>query len=136
MPKGRSRFALVAYCAAAVLVVVWCLVREPAELRAFNRVEVGMSLEEVEALLGPGEVIDQRNVPSHVVAVNPAEEQAFRERARLAGTVPTARDYATRNNPLVEGDVDYYWELGYLEIWMAFKNGRVCEKYCHDWNYL
>jgi hypothetical protein len=138
MTKNRPRLGLIAIaCLLTVgLAGYWLVTRDSPEEKNFKRVTVGMSVEEVEAILGPGTVMKQSEVMSYRVAVNPDEEAAFAERHRKAGTVPTARDYATRNRHVVEGDLIYHWESGYYETWIAFKDGKVCEKYLHNWNYL
>ena len=119
----------IVFATACVLAVVigcfWYVTFESAEDRNFKRIAVGMSLEEVEAVLGPGTVMEQAEVMSHPVAVNLDEAAAFVERHRNAGTVPTAREYATRLKPVVEGDVIYYWKSGYYDTWIAFKDGKV-----------
>lgn len=136
--QKRTTYVMLVACVgiASGVLFIWWIVREPSEVRAYNRIEVGMSVEEVEAILGAGTVINQAQVPSYVVAVNPDEEAAFFERHRKAGTIPTVRDYATRYKPFVEGDVIYLWKWGYYEIWLAFKDGKVCEKWFRDLNYL
>ncbi len=105
----------------------------------YNAVRVGMSVEEVEAILGPGTEVKQKYVPSIVVPVNPQDAVDSLERARKSGAPPpTARDYPTRNKPVVEGDYILQWvnsETG-ERIIVAFKDGKVCEKYYYDPNYL
>jgi hypothetical protein len=114
----------------------WVVTQESPEEQKFKRIADGMTVEEVEGILGAGEVIPQAEVMGYRVPVNPEEEEAFRERHRKVGTVPTAREHETRNRYVVEGDPVYHWRLGSFEVWVAFKDGKVCEKYLKDWNYL
>ena len=119
--------------------VYWLFWMESADFRKYKRLRIGMSVEEVQAILGPGSPLKQENVPQIVVEVNPADVDDSNERARRAGiTTPTARDYPTRRKPVVEGDVILKWENGETRevILVAFKDGKVCEKYYWDPNYL
>ena len=98
-----------------------------------------MSEDDVRAILGPGAVIPQADVPGVVRAENPSDEDAARERARRSGdSPPTARDYPTRIKPVVAGGHIVRWvntETG-ERILIAFKDGKVCEKHFWDPNYL
>jgi hypothetical protein len=114
----------------------WFVSQESQEEQKFKRIVDGMTVEEVEAILGTGEIISQSNVPSYRVAVNAQEVEAYHERHRKAGTVPTGREFETRDKYLVEGEVIYQWRSGCFEIWVAFKDDKVCEKHLKDWNYL
>ena len=115
------------------------LMRDSQDLANYKRVQAGMSVDEVRAILGPGTVIPQAQVPTFVVAVNPADVDASLERARRAGVAhPTVRDYPTRLKPIVEGDLILEWVNPRTgeRILVAFKDGKVCEKnYWHP-NYL
>jgi hypothetical protein len=112
--------------------------RDSPDLANYKRVRVGMSVGEVQAILGPGEEIDPKSVPGVVVAVNPADAESARERDRRTGTQSTGRDYPTRIKPVVEGDLILRWVNGQTgeRILIAFKDGKVCEKDYWDPNYL
>lgn len=98
-----------------------------------------MSMDELEAILGPGTAVNQDNVPSIVVAVNPLDEDLANAKARRSGgSPPTLRDYPTRLKPVVEGDLILEWvnaETG-ERVLVAFKGGMVCEKHYWNPNYL
>jgi hypothetical protein len=114
-------------------------VRESHDFVNYEKVQDGMSVEEVQAILGPGTPVKQEEVPGIVVAVNPQDAEDFRERARKSGgSPPTARDYPTRIKPVVEGDYILRWVNSRTKerILVAFKDGRVCEKNYYDPNYL
>ena len=117
----------------------YCLVADSRDYSNYKRIQVGMSVDEVQAILGPGTTVGQREVPGIVVAVNPGDEPASEERARRAGrSPPTARDYPTRIKPVVEGDTILRWVNGETgeRILVAFRDGKVCEKHYWDPNYL
>jgi hypothetical protein len=118
------------------LIYAVCVADSPA-FAAYKRIHVGMSIDEVQAVLGPGTRVNQEQVPTTVVAVNPADAEASRERARRAGGPPqTARDYPARHQPFVEGDYILRWEIrdtGAI-IFVAFKDGKVCGKHYYDPN--
>jgi hypothetical protein len=107
----------------------WVFGDSPA-YQNYQRLQVGMTVAEVEAILGPGTPVKQADVPQMVVPVNPADAEASRDRARRAGVVPTARDYPTRNKPVVEGDSILIWEDANKQwrILVGFREGKVCEK--------
>jgi hypothetical protein len=140
-PPRRPYWPWLALAALGVALggVLYLLGRESPDFANYTRVRVGMSVDEVQAILGPGTVIPQAKVPTVVRAVNPADEDAARERARRSGgPPPTARDYPVRRKPLVEGDYILRWvnsETG-ERILVAFKDGKVCEKNYWDPNYL
>lgn len=116
-----------------------CSVKDSPYSNNYGRVQVGMTVEEVEAILGPGSSVKQSEVPTVVVAVNPADVQASEERAKRAGRWPqTARDYPVRHKPVVEGDLILKWvdDRTGERILVAFKDGKVCEKHYWDPNYL
>ena len=124
---------------ALVIGFYFVFITESRDFTNYQKVQVGMSSEEVEAILGPGTLVNQNEVPGIVVAVNPrdAEESAERSR-RSGGSPPTARDYPTRIKPVVEGDVIFLWLNSKTgeRILVAFKNGKACEKHYYDPNYL
>jgi hypothetical protein len=66
------------------------------------RVRVGMTLDEVEAVLGPG---------------------------RKEEGPPGTPDYKGGSVPLVRGEEFYVWERDGLEIWVGLEDGKVCDKY-------
>jgi hypothetical protein len=116
-----------------------CFWMESPDFANYKRVQVGMSVEEVEAILGPGTPVGQAEVPQIVVAVSPEDAVAARERERRPGGPPsTARNYPTRLKPVVEGDHILMWVSGKTgeRILVAFKDGKACEKHYHDPNYL
>lgn len=137
MPKLTVR-RVVLFVIAVVLVgsAYLFLTRKSAEEWNYKSIYLGMPVERVEAILGPGEQVPQSEVPSFVAAANPDEEVAFVERHRKAGTVPTARTYTTRYRYFVEGDVICHWQSRYYDIWIAFKDGKVYEKRIRNRNYL
>ncbi len=105
----------------------------------YKEVRVGMSVEEVEAILGPGTLVKQEDLPTNVVPVNPQDEADSLENARKSGaTPPTGRGFPTRNKPVVEGDNILQWENRETgeRIIVAFRDGKVCEKYYRNLNYL
>ena len=124
----------------AVLVVLYSFLFPPDSTHYSNyqRIQEGMTLEEVQTILGPGTEIDLNEVPGIVVAENPAEELAFLQKARREGTTPTSRSYPTRVKPVVEGDRVFRWidEKTQERILVAFRNGKVCEKRFWDLNYF
>jgi hypothetical protein len=99
-----------AAAAAAGLVVVllaayWC-VSCPDTLTLFEwkyryRVHEGMTLAEVESVLGPGKPGGPRDGPDEI---QPGEAFGLVDRQ------------------------SYYWEWGGMEIWVAFRDGRVVSK--------
>jgi hypothetical protein len=93
----------------------------------YQRVQAGMNLEEVQALLGPGTEIERRWVPQEVrpkpgVVVPPPGPNA------------TVRDYPVVEVPVVDGDRFFRWEADapWLQsgayIIIAFRDGKVCDK--------
>ena len=104
----------------------------------FKKIRKGMSLEEVEAFLGTGTLTSQKSIPGMVVPINPDDGAASNEHARKKGTLPTSRDYPTRVKPVVEGDVILLWKNNDMNesIYIAFKDGKVCETFFHSLNYL
>lgn len=96
----------------------------------YKQIKVGMSIEEVEAILGPGTPVKQAEVPTIRIAVNPKDAEAAAERDRKTGSPSTVREYPTRSKPVVEGDCILQWtgEPNGVRILVAFKNGKVCEK--------
>jgi len=103
---------------------------ESPEFTKYRRIQVGMSVEEVQAILGPGTALNQTDVPTFVVAVNPKDAEAAKEKARRSGLPsPTTRDYPIRHQYVVEGDSILQW-IGRTgeRILVAFKGGEVCQK--------
>lgn len=89
-----------------------------------------MTVDDVQALLGPGTPIEQRFVPQIVAPVNPADAVEADERARREGrSPPTARTYPTRFKYVAEGYTILKWENSRTgeRIHVAFKNGIVVE---------
>ncbi len=115
------------------------LLSDSHDFANYKRVRVGMSVDDVQALLGLGEVAIANDVPGIVVAVNPVDEKAAHEKwRRSGGPPPTARGYPTRIKPVVEGDYILKWVNSRTRerILVAFKDGKVCEKNYWDPNYL
>lgn len=107
-----------------------CLNFEGPNFRKYQQVQVGMSMAEVEAILGPGTPVGANEVPTVVVAINAQDPIDAEERARRQGLPPpTVRDYPTRHKPVVEGDIIWQWRDGAEVILVAFKAGKVSEKY-------
>jgi hypothetical protein len=104
----------------------------------YQRIKRGMTLEEVEAILGPGTEIDFREIPEIVVAVDPAEERADHRKASRGRTDPTSRPYPTRLRPVVMGQEVFRWVDDRIRerILVAFKDGKVCETHFWDPNSL
>ena len=75
----------------------------------FKRVEIGMTLQEVEAILGPGREISAKELPG---------EPDFDE-----------PDLDKRVKPVVQGDRFFEWLGGGAEVFVAFRDGRVCDKW-------
>lgn len=121
---------LVVLAAGALLGRFWF--GEPDRFRAgYERVQVGMTLADVEAVLGPGTEIKLSEVPTRLVSLNPAAERAADERARRTGSpLPTVRSFPTRVKPVVAGDRVLRWrgEQNGARILIGFKDGRVIEK--------
>lgn len=141
----RRSVALLLLAALGVILGGWLYAsfwRDSPDFTNYNRLQVGMSIDDVQAILGPGTAIPQSEVPGIVVAVNPGDDAAAavtRDKAIRAGvTPPTARDYPTRNKPVVEGDLILRWknERTWERILVAFKDGKVCEKHYWDPSYL
>ncbi len=98
-----------------------------------------MSVDDVQAILGPGTVVPASQVPGIVVAVNPADDAAAREKAIRSGvSPPTVRSYPTRIRGVVEGDTVFRWENSSTgeRILVAFRDGKVCDKHYYDQNYF
>jgi hypothetical protein len=128
------RFAVWSSVVLLLLVgVVLALVCRPGRVSYCNykRVADGMTLADVERLIGQGVKLDPSQVPTTRVAVNPADVGASEARARRAGlTHSTIRDYPTRVVPVVEGDEVYKWAgEGGSYILVAFREGRVSGKF-------
>lgn len=125
--------------AGCLLVGVWSFTDSPTT-KNYQRVRVGMSLDEVEAILGPGRPIPQSQVPGHVRAVNPDDERAEIDEAKRAGrSPPTHRgNYPTHVVPVVEGDTVLEWVTpGSGErILLGFRGGKVSGRYYFDPNFL
>jgi hypothetical protein len=137
--KSRVLLLLIGTLAITLGGVLYALLgRDTPDLANYKRVRVGMSVDEVQAILGAGVEIDPKSVPGMVVAVNPADADAAQERDRRTGTQSTARDYPTRIKPLVEGDLILRWVNGKTgeRVLIAFKDGKVCEKDYRNPNYL
>ena len=140
MRKFLVPLVLIAACVITPSVVLHALLGgDSPDFANFERIQVGMSQDDVQAILGFGAVIPQADVPGVVRTENPSDEDATRARARRSGGAPpTARDYPTRIKPVVAGDHIVRWaNTGTGErILIAFKDGKVCEKHYWDPNYL
>ena len=113
--------------------------KDSDHLTSFRRVQVGMSVDEVQAILGPGTQVAQVEVPTNVIPVNLQDAIDSADRARKSNrSPPTFRDYPTRLKPVVEGDYILRWVDSRTgeRILVAFKEGMVCEKQFYDPNYL
>lgn len=139
MRMFTSRLLLVGLLG-AILLGLFCgwYSSDSPDYRNYKLIQTGMSIEEVQAILGPGTEIDSKEVPGVVVPVDPDEARASYERANRVGTIPTARDYRTRIKPVVEGDYVLRWvnSRTFERILVAFRDGKVSEKHCWDPNYL
>lgn len=147
-PRIIIRSSLAAALLALTLWLFWhfAVMRE---YRLYERITPGLTLAEVEALLGPGERREQEVVPSISVAVIlpgldlEAERAAIIEQDRLdhlAGRPPrTVKSQTWRNGQpktyrarhVVEGELIYRWTFrgDGQEVWIAFQAGVVTEKY-------
>ena len=85
----------------------YCFAGKPTEC-SFSRVQAGMTLAQVERILGPGHQVPRERV------------------AQVQG--PLQAD-GTGLKPVVEGDTFFAWTGGGDGFWISFKNGRVKEKY-------
>jgi hypothetical protein len=74
----------------------------------YRRVQVGMTVADVESLLGPGQEIPEEEVPGVPAYVKPMRKG--------------------RSAPIIEGDLFYRWDDGYTEVYVGFKGHRVHEK--------
>jgi hypothetical protein len=136
----RKRILIIAIGLAGLAAVFYFVFWSDTErYKKYQRIQTGMSLAEVEELLGPGEIVPRDHVPMTVVAVNPDDPQASEARARWEGRSPmTARDYPTKTVPVVDGDLILVWESRETLEWIyvALKDGRVCGKHYRTLNYL
>jgi hypothetical protein len=86
----------------------------------YNRIENGMTLEEVTALLGPGDEVS--GVPIYVDHSEPDREKRFK--------------------PVVTGERCFQWpkgwsmysisDLGAVRIIIGLKDGKVCDKWIYE----
>lgn len=91
----------------AVGLYCWCFSGRPNAC-SFARIHAGMTLEEVERILGPGAEVQGDGIPQ------------FGQK-RFAGNKWTQR--------VVEGDRFYKWPVSKDEIiWISFENNMVLEK--------
>jgi hypothetical protein len=96
----------------------------------YERVQVGMSLQEVEAFLGPGTEIGRDRLPG-MVRPKPG---VVVPKDPPGGPYRTQRDYPVEVVPVVQGDRFFEWPparpplSGGLQIIVAFRDGRVCDK--------
>jgi hypothetical protein len=114
----RLRTLFIVTAALAVLLSAWKTldlwvdyVEGPISSRGFSRIKIGMSLDEVEAILGPGEQISLEHV------------------TQIPGS-----PYAKRKGNLdlvVEGDEFFRWHNSKcgMEIQLGLRDGRVCDKW-------
>jgi hypothetical protein len=103
----------------------------------YERIQVGMTLAEVEAILGPGTEIDLSEVPTTLVSLNPAAERAAYERARRTGRpLPTVRSFPAHSKPVVQGDRVVRWRGDHngARILIGFKDGKVAEKWYTEYS--
>jgi len=116
-------------CGGLVYIVFW---RDSPDFANYKRIQVGMSVEEVQAILAPGTPVKQSEVPGTEVFVNPADEKAAAEKFRKLGPRATTkiRDYPMRTKPIVEGDLILKWENNQTgaRVLVSFKDGKVHEK--------
>ena len=98
MRKPLSPLLSLAVLGALVLGLFYSqFVADSRDYSNYKRVQVGMSVDEVQAVLGPGTPVNQAEVPGIVVAMNPADAVAAREKAkRSGGPPPTARSRKLR----------------------------------------
>jgi hypothetical protein len=102
--------------------------------RNYQRIEVGMTLEQVETILGPGQKIHPGDVPTYRREVPPPGVKY-----EPPGPTVTAYRYPTKEVPVVEGDRFYRW-LEHPDrpnstsfIVVAFRDGKVSGKFY--WSY-
>src|SRR5579871_5017442 len=120
---------------AAVVLFGWLWGPDPF-VKKYRLIEVGMTQDRVESLLGPGTEIPSSEVPTTVVPLNPDDARVSEDRARRLGLPPsTVRDYPIRQKPVVEGDRVFRWqgEHNGALILVALRAGRIVEKWY--WEY-
>jgi hypothetical protein len=104
---------------------------QPALYRNYERVENGMTMEQVQALLGPGREIGKDDMPS---VVRPAPGVKV-PKDPPGGPYRTVRDYPIVHAPVVEGDRFFEWPSdwpplsGGPYIIIGFRGGKVCDKW-------
>lgn len=114
----RLRTLLIIMTAFAVLLSMWSTlwlwvdyVEGPISERGFKKIEIGMDLDMVEAILGPGE-----QIPAGSVTQAPGSPDA-RRRGNL--------------DLVVDGDQFFRWENAKYgrRIELGIRDGKVCDKF-------
>jgi hypothetical protein len=103
----RKKEVVLATCLLLVFMPLSCCVVCPRTATVYEwkyryRVKAGMTLAELEAILGPGQ---------------PEEAP------------PGRPDWKGGTVPLLRGDEFYVWEHDWLEIWVGLRGGKVCDKW-------
>lgn len=139
MNRGHLKYFIV-----VVMSLFLCLILyvtywyESPSFKNFKKIQIGMSIEEIETFLGSDVVINP-TVPGVVRAINAEDEIAFIEKFKREGkSPPNFRGYATRIQPVVEGDYILMWVIKNTgeKIFVAFIEGKVSGMYYFNPNYL
>lgn len=117
---------LLSFILSIVGAVVLSLSHDPSRYfkRNYEWIEVGMTQEEVEAILGPGMQIMREEVPT---AVFP-KAGVIVPRDLPGRPLATSRNYPTEHRPLVSGEWFLRWQLDSVWIVVGFKDDVVSDK--------
>ena len=98
-------------------------------LADYERVRVGMSVDDVQALLGRGTPVSSADVPCHVVILR-SDGTVGRELPRPDDGGPHQRVKPVALRPVVEGDYILRWGSESAGGWVlvAFRDGKVTGK--------
>ena len=137
MRQSLWLFLAVIVASAGILVLIRGDLWSPTpNFRGYAQVRIGMSVEEVEAILGRGTLVHPDDVPCDLGPVR--SDAAPRKRAASpAGPASPLPDSPAPTRPVVirpvvEGDLILRWENARSGAWIlvAFRNGRACQKDC------
>ncbi len=109
------RHVLIALLVSPFLLVMCLLTlayyRDESFHSGYKQIQQGMSLEDVEAILGPGSRIATEQIPTFPDFREPLEH---------------------RRKPVVVGDMVLRWEHNYDVIYVGFRNNSMCSKCYRD----
>jgi hypothetical protein len=111
------RLAILLAGVAILLLILW---PKPDAFRArYDRLQLGMTVPEVEAILGPGEEVPEDRMPGVPPHVRPMRDGRFA--------------------PLVEGERFFRWQEQHegfppRTIWVGVRGGKVCDKMFHQFS--